>query len=322
MNFDWTDLAFADKKPLRKLQAIFIAAPREMSEARWKEIIKTYLPEGNLVVGVAKESYVDGLDGQPQFKMDDGELVTAMAARASKAAGKHQIATLHYFQRELPYVIQKLDFRKVVLVNGSWKHAFHTLPAFYELTKQHMPFEYISPFVSLDEAKVFEQYAVRQCHQLYPVPHGTFTDIEMLKHAATVAKFSFDHSFQTGAVLGKQIARGKKYELMLGTFNKIVPMQTYALHYGAARETHFSPPNDLNHYDTVHAETELIIEAQRQRVSLQNTTLFINLLPCPACARMLAETDIDEVVYRTDHSDGYAVKMLELAGKKVRRIVP
>jgi len=36
---------------------------------------------------------------------------------------------------------------------------------------------------------------------------------------------------------------------------------------------------------------------------------------------MLSQTDIAEFVYQEDHSDGYAIKMLELAGKKVRRIV-
>ena len=49
--------------------------------------------------------------------------------------------------------------------------------------------------------------------------------------------------------------------------------------------------------------------------------MFINLMPCPTCARMLAMTDIEEFVYSIDHSDGYAVKMLEAAGKKVRRVV-
>jgi hypothetical protein len=36
---------------------------------------------------------------------------------------------------------------------------------------------------------------------------------------------------------------------------------------------------------------------------------------------MFTQTDIAEFVYVEDHSDGYGFKMLELAGKKVRRIV-
>ena len=36
---------------------------------------------------------------------------------------------------------------------------------------------------------------------------------------------------------------------------------------------------------------------------------------------MLCETGISEIVYSLDHSDGYAVKLLEKAGKTVRRHV-
>jgi deoxycytidylate deaminase len=99
-----------------------------------------------------------------------------------------------------------------------------------------------------------------------------------------------------------------------------VPFQTYAMHHGASRERHFSPPNDLNHYDTVHAEVEMLIQAQKSHLDLNSTSLFINVLPCPPCSRMLAETMISEVVYINDHSSGYAVQILELSGKKVRRV--
>jgi len=114
----------------------------------------------------------------------------------------------------------------------------------------------------------------------------------------------------------------EQYELIATSFNRVVPYQTYAMHNGAAREKNFSPMHDLNHYDTNHAEVELIIKAQKLGIDLHGTTLFINLLPCPTCARMFVSTDIAEFVYREDHSDGYAVKMLETAGKAVRRVVP
>jgi deoxycytidylate deaminase len=92
------------------------------------------------------------------------------------------------------------------------------------------------------------------------------------------------------------------------------------MHHGNSREANISPPHDLNHKDTVHAEVEILIKAGKDNIDLAGTTVFINLLPCPACARMFADTDIKELVYREDHSSGYAVKLLEVAGKKVRRI--
>jgi deoxycytidylate deaminase len=137
--------------------------------------------------------------------------------------------------------------------------------------------------------------------------------------AQTAAKQSFDYNMQTGVALARH--NGTSYELIATAYNGVVPYQTYAMHHGAARERNFSPMHDLNHYDTNHAEVELILKAQKQKLDLHSTTLFINLLPCPSCARMLAHTDIETFVYREDHSDGYAVKMLEQSGKKVIRLV-
>ena len=139
--------------------------------------------------------------------------------------------------------------------------------------------------------------------------------------ANRAANFSFDHSHQTGVALGRK-SDEEVYELLATSFNQVVPYQTFAWHFGPSREKHFSPPNDLNHYDAVHAEVEMIIKTGRERIDLAGTTFFINLLPCPTCSRMLAQTDIDEFVYSVDHSEGYAVAMLEAAGKTVRRIAP
>jgi hypothetical protein len=36
---------------------------------------------------------------------------------------------------------------------------------------------------------------------------------------------------------------------------------------------------------------------------------------------MFCETDIAEFVYSEDHSAGYAIALLEKAGKKVRRVI-
>lgn len=150
-------------------------------------------------------------------------------------------------------------------------------------------------------------------------PKDTHTTEEMLGFAAEASKSSFDHTFQTGVALGKK--SGKKYSLLATSYNKIVPYQTYAMHHGALRETHFSPANDLNYYDTIHAEVALILRAQQKKILLTDTTMFINLMPCPTCARMLVESDITHFVYQHDHSDGYAIRLFETAGKHVERIV-
>jgi deoxycytidylate deaminase len=321
---DWTKLAFSSKKDkISKLQATFIAAPREFSAERLKQLCKTYLAKGPIILGLAKEQYVEGFEDQPQFKM---LRLTAAHQRVIDLVNTNspvnKIYTLRYFQRETPYLFDALRFRHIALVNGSWKYTFHTQKPFAILAKKRATYEFISPFSNEAEAVQFEHDITTALFNTYAEPSTKqhYSEPEMLEAAAATATLSYDYSYQTGVALGKKV-KTDTYKLLGTTFNKVVPFQTFAMHYGNSREKHFSPPNDLNHYDTVHAEVELLIRAQKEQWDLRGSTLFINLLPCPSCSRMLSETDIAEFVYAEDHSAGYAVALLEKAGKKVRRVV-
>ncbi|TAH32183.1 hypothetical protein EYC59_06095 [Candidatus Saccharibacteria bacterium] len=315
-HFDWADLAFGSKKPLRDLQAVFIAAPRELSAERFKQLVKTYLPKGNIVVGIAKEPYVFGLEDCPQFKALQLSSVASIIKKVNTASPQHKIYTLSYSQRDTVFIYEKIPFQEVVLINGSWYHGFHHRPEYYALVNNGTSFTKLSPFASEVEAKDFASKT-----KLPIVPRkGVFTESEMVQLADQSAAQSYDYAgLQTGCAIG--LKNGKNYELIATAHNRVVPYETYAMHHGSERERHFSPLNDQNHYDTVHAETSLVVAAQQQKLDLKDATLFVNLLPCPACARMLCETDVAEVIYQQDHSDGYAVKLLTEAGKTVRRVV-
>ena len=155
--FEWNELAFGSKKPVSSLNATFIAAARKMSVARLKQLIKTYLPNGNIVFGIAKEPFVQGLEDNPAFHMlahnDLQELVEMVNAKSPK----FKLYTLQHFQRDLPFLLDKLSFRNVVLVRGSWYTSFHQQHAYYTLANKHVPFEYVSPFADENEAKLYAQ---------------------------------------------------------------------------------------------------------------------------------------------------------------------
>lgn len=320
-DFDWSDLAFTSKKPVRALKATFIAAPRELSQKRLAQLIKQYLPKGNIVIGVAKELFVLGFEGQPQFKMlqlDDAENIVN---KVKESTSPHKIYTLSYFQHEQKHLFEKISFTRAVFVSGSWKYMLHTSETFYALVRAGIPYDQVSPFADEQEALVYDADK-RDLLLTATASVGSILDeAGMLRVASEVSRGSYDSTYQTGVSLGKSIASGE-YALLAASFNKVVPYQTYAWHFGPLREVNFSAPGDLNHYDAVHAEVQLLIKAAREEISLSGATIFINLLPCPSCARMFAETDIAELVYSEDHSAGYAVALLEKAGKKVRRFVP
>lgn len=296
--------------------AIFIAAPREISQARFKQIIKHYLPKAPIILGISKEPYVVGFEGRPQFTMLKRSDIESIVQKVNTASPKHSIDIFEYSQSELASLVSENNFSRVLLVNGSWKFTFQNHPAYTVLKEREIPFKYISPFASEDEAMEYDvshQPIVR-----LPEEGAELSEQEMMAVAMEAAKQSYDYSFQTGVALGRH--EDGSYTFLLEAFNKVVPYQTYALHHGNAREKHVSAVHDTAHYDTIHAEMLLLTKALRTGVSLHGTTLFLNLLPCPSCARTLCETDIDEIVYINDHSGEYAVKLLEACGKTVRKV--
>jgi deoxycytidylate deaminase len=323
--FDWADLAFASKKPLNDLRGIFIAAPREISTSRFKQLLQIYLEEGNIILGIAKEPYVMGFEGQPQFRTLQAADIQDIVDRISRQPGlPHSVTILEYAHSDFKHILEKCTFKKVVLINGSWKYSFHTREPYYVLANKRILYDMVSPFVDEAEAKTYDVRLGPLIASAVPLPtpKEVLTEAEMLEAATQVSKYSYDYSFQTGVAVGRRTKSKKpNYEYITTTYNKVVPYQTFAMHHGAAREKHFSPPHDLNHYDTVHAETELILAAATEKLDLTDASVFINLLPCPTCSRLLVETPIKEVVYSADHSSGYAVAMLEAGGKTVRRIV-
>jgi len=315
--YNWADLAFSSKKEVRNLNATFVAAPRVMSAVRFTKLIKSHLPSGHIIVGIANEEYIDGFENQPQFRTLRIEMIQGLIDTVN-AKSHHKIYVLTYSQRDISALYEKLGFRQVILINGSWKYSFHTRPEYYTLVQKCIPYVMESPFVDENEAKEYEEKVAAEIS--YFPPNGSLSEVMMMNEAEEVAKRSYDTSFQVGLIAARKEKNGY-YKIALTAHNTVVPYETFALHRGASRERHFTAPGDQNYYDAAHDVISLLVKATKEKVSLKGLTLFSNLLPCPSCARAVCLTDVDEIVYSRDHSDGYAVALLEAAGKKVRRIV-
>jgi deoxycytidylate deaminase len=323
--FDWSELAFSSKKRVDQLKAVYLLPPREITETRFIQIVKQYLPQANMIIGIAKESFVAGFDNQPQFKTLTLKHIQNVINKVNNSKSNHKIYILKSFQSEQKYIIEKLLFSKIIAINGSWNRSFHTLDLYYAIVNKEIKYELLSAFSSELEAK---QYEISTDKNIKLINRKTnvlklnqiYSEHSMIKNMRQIAKSSYDYTFQTGCVLGRQINKHLKYHYLGYAFNKVVPFQTYAMLNGSQREIHFSPPNDLNHYDTVHAEIGMLLFAQKHNVSLKGTTLFVSLLPCPSCAFMISETDIESIVYLNDHTNGFAFEFLTKAGKKIRRV--
>lgn len=310
---NWSDYAMGSKAALKGLGATFIAAPRSLSDERIKQLIKKYLPAGNIVWGIAEgEAYIKGFEGQPQFRTLTQKQLLPWVEKINTQSPTRKIYMLRYKQRDLEHLLRPLKAKQYVFIRGSWQYTLHTSAVFYKLVQLGKLPLYVSPFASEDEARLFasstETIGLTNEKALK-------SKADFIKACFEVAKASYDHSFQVGAILAERSKEG--YSFRAAQHNRVVPYETFAMHRGFSREDNYAPSNDQNFYDTTHAETALLLG----RPLPEHPALFVNVLPCPTCSRNIIAAGVREVYYALDHSDGYATRMFHAAGIICERIV-
>ncbi len=310
MLFDWDQLKHTDKQHLKKQRPILILGPRDISLQRINQVkqqLQQNLGAKQLVLwGCLKEKYIPGLTSSPQFK--------TLSCKKLQAAQINNI--LSYNFNYSSYLLKELKPQAVLAFYGSWHRAFHYTPLYHQIIKNKLKIKFLGCFADDNQAQAYARKLIATFKPLISASTKKFTDQQLLALAKEAAKRSFDYTYQTGAVLAKN---GRP---LLTAHNTVLPFESYTLQHGASKEKHLSPTQDLNHFDTNHAEVELILQAQQQRLDLSKTSLYINLLPCPICARMIARSNIQTVIYEHDHSQGYAFNLLKSVGKKVVRVRP
>lgn len=74
--------------------------------------------------------------------------------------------------------------------------------------------------------------------------------------------------------------------------------------------------------ETIHAETNCVLKAARQGVSVLGSTIYITLSPCPSCAALIAQAGIKRVVYAEEYRDKSGVNLLLTNGISVIQFTP
>ena len=69
----------------------------------------------------------------------------------------------------------------------------------------------------------------------------------------------------------------------------------------------------------VHAEQNALIQASYHGISTKGTSLYSTVSPCIACAKLLINAGVTEVIYNDQHSDDFGEKLLLEARVKVRK---
>ena len=70
----------------------------------------------------------------------------------------------------------------------------------------------------------------------------------------------------------------------------------------------------------IHAEQNLIIQAAKSGISLENTSVYCTTYPCLICAKMLINLSIKELYFLSKYSDNETEKLFDESGIKTIRM--
>ena len=311
---DWNKLNEKDKALLARHKITFIAGSISLTKKRIQELYKTYSNQF-LLFGCLKDDEIPGLEDSLQFTPLRYENLEKFLSQSKRKC----VEILRYFYKDCKYIIQELKPSQVIFINGSWSGQIHYRSEYWEALNCGAKVTLVSPFQDESDAHTFEQkiYKSTQKQKLFKYNHH-YSDTELMEICTHVSIRSWDWIGQIGALLIKD------HNIVLSAHNRVLPYEAYQMFAGSIREKKFTPAQEVIETQlTNHAECEILEYARREHTDLKGTSLYINIFPCPVCAKILARTDIKEIVYTFDHNLGNDIgyKILEKCGKKLKRVM-
>jgi dCMP deaminase len=274
---------------------VFIAGSREISQKRFLSLFKHYAAKDDVTFGFYKEEFIEGFEGQPQFRSnkfsDFEKLVLALTKKLE--TGNRKLEIVQYSQKEEIDLIRKLKPRKCVFINGSWKIVFHRRPVYDFLTKENISYSLKSPFESEEEAREYSENIkgeveecisalVHQCssefQSVIPVstkrripgsrqfrdkrdPGISSTDVAENRddiHFLELAKIASYRSFDYTWQTGAVLV--KDGEPIIFGHNAILPYETFMMHHGSLKEHGLGKHSKVSHIHDLNVNETLHAE--------------------------------------------------------------
>jgi dCMP deaminase len=135
-------------------------------------------------------------------------------------------------------------------------------------------------------------------------------DQEMCSTAAAESEKSSDWWRHVGAVVVKDrtiIARGHNHH---------IPTDETPYANGDPRDVIESGTLNLV-YTSLHAEQSIVAEAAKNGVSLEGTDMYLNVFPCPLCAKLMAAAGIKKCFFKTGSAWLDAESVLHASGVEI-----
>ncbi len=276
--------------------------------------------DGRLLFGCLKDEWIPGLEESLQFKPLPFEVCGKNISKLTKDEKQiKSIAILKHFHKDTKYIIKELKPFKVMFINGSWAGQIHYQSFYWKACDVGAKIELISPFTSDREAR---RFAMKVCKEYEKTKLYSKTKKYGEKEIFQILNKKRKQSWDWIGQVASALVKGGK--ILALEHNKVLPYEAYQMHNGSIRERMQIPSQEMIETQlTNHSECEVLESARRRKLNLKGSKLYVNLFPCPVCAKILSRTEIDEIVYCKDYNLGNDIgyKILKMMGKKLKRVV-
>ena len=170
------------------------------------------------------------------------------------------------------------------------------------------------PQASVTYANVFLRWDEKNVKSDVKVAHDRISedplDQEMVARAAAEAENSSDWWRHVGAVAVKD---GK---IIFESHNQHVPSEHMPYAMGDPRDV--IEPGTMNLlYTSIHAEQDIVARAAAEGISLQGASIYMNIFPCPLCAKLIAYSGIKKCFFKTGSAWLDAESILKARGVEI-----
>lgn len=315
----WRKLSENKKRKIRQVKPItFIPGSIKIDKEKFEKIIEKEIEKSLVIVGILQDRWIPGLENSRQFET---QTIKDISKSLKKFENLAQIFTLEYPFIHTKYLIKELLPTKIIWFNGSWSRNLNYREEYWKAIDIGAKIINESPFNSDKTARDFAERISKSNQEDLERKwserprNSKLSHREILNFAADVSKLSWDWEGQTGAV----IANAGRISAF--SHNKVLPYESAMLDKGSLRQKARAPIGEqLEYYSTNHAECSAILRAQENAITLKNCDLYTTKFPCPFCARIIADTEIETIFYSGDYTNNLGYKTLEECGKRLVKI--
>lgn len=233
------------------------------------------------------------LEGLSEFKPDIASIDAEEAKELLKNLGFKNISILS------PNNIEEIKEKDLIFIQDEISRNL------YNRYLRGKEVEWVSVFLRWDKEKVLSERPAEGIEASKDV-----FDISMMQEAQKEAQKTGDWWRQIGAVLVKN------GEILIRGYNRDLPSDHTPYQVGEVRDF-FKAGERHELASTIHAEENIIAQAAKKGISLEGTSIYVTVFPCPVCAKLIAFAGIKNLYFGGGGSNFDAKKVLDSAGIKI-----